>query len=59
MIEVLLVLFTGLLAFMSADYTLARAKVEDPKRAVIAAIFAVLLVVVAGVLALGRVINFS
>lgn len=57
MAEILSVVFTGLLAFSSADYTLGRAQVSDPLRVVVAAVFAVLLVFVAGVLGLADVIQ--
>lgn len=55
--EFLAVVLTGLLSFMSMDYTLGRATVKDPVRVVIAAIFAVILVVVAGVFGLAEVID--
>lgn len=57
MSEFLQIALTALLGFMSADYTLRRATVKDPLRAIIAAVFAVLLVVIAGVLGLGKVIG--
>jgi hypothetical protein len=58
-------ILTALLAFMVADYTLSRLVsgnppkplVGDVLRAVIAAVFAVLLVVIAGVLILKDIIN--
>ena len=50
-------LLTGLLAFSVADYTLGRARVSDPVCVVVAAVFAVLTVVLAGVLALTDIVN--
>ena len=50
-------LLTALLAFSAADYTLGRALVKDPVRAVVAALFAILLVVLVGVLGLTDVVN--
>jgi hypothetical protein len=44
--EVLNIIFWALLSFMVADYALGRATVKDPLRAVIAAVFAVLFVLV-------------
>lgn len=44
--EVLTFIFYLVLSFMAADYTLGRATVKDPLRAVIAAVFAVLFVLV-------------
>lgn len=44
--ELIDIVFWGLLAFMVADYALGRAKVKDVLRAVVAAVFAVLFVVV-------------
>lgn len=55
--ELFSVLLTGLLAFSAADYTLGRARVSDPLRVVLAAVFAVLLVVLAGVLGLVGVVD--
>jgi len=57
MAEVLEVVLTALFAFHVADYALGRALVNDPLRAVVAAVFSVLLVVVAGVLSLADVIS--
>lgn len=56
MTDLFSVLLTGLLAFSAADYTLGRALVRDPVRVVLAALFAVLLVVLAGVLGLAQVL---
>ena len=55
--EVLQFLFTALLAFASADYTLGRAQVSDPIRVVVAALFAVVLTLLVGALGLARVFN--
>lgn len=44
--ELLTIIFYGVLAFTAMDYTLARATVKDPVRAVIAAVFAVLFIVI-------------
>lgn len=44
MSEIFTVLFIAVLAFASADYTLARTTVKDPARAIVAAVFAVLVV---------------
>ncbi|CAN5693672.1 hypothetical protein BH23PAT2_BH23PAT2_08280 [soil metagenome] len=54
--EIFSIGLTVLLAFMVADYALGRALVRDPIRAVIAGVFAVLLVILAGVFALGSVV---
>ena len=43
--EVLDIAFWLVLSFMAMDYTLGRATVKDPIRAVVAAVFAVLFVV--------------
>jgi hypothetical protein len=43
--HVLTIIFWFVLAFTAADYTLARATVKDPLRAVIAAVFALLFVI--------------
>ncbi len=59
MSEIFSVALTILLAFMSADYALARARVTDPLKVVIAIVFAVLLVIVAGTLTLVDVIDLS
>jgi len=40
------IIFWAVLSFMAMDYTLGRMTVRDPFRAVIAAVFAVLIVVV-------------
>lgn len=42
--EFLSIIFYGVLAFSAMDYTLGRATIKDPLRAVIAAVFAVLFV---------------
>lgn len=42
--EFLSIVFYGVVAFTAMDYTLGRATVKDPLRAVIAAIFAILFV---------------
>lgn len=42
--EVLNVIFWAVLSFAAMDYTLARATVKDPLRAVLAALFALLVV---------------
>lgn len=55
--ELFSVVLTALLAFMVADHALARGQVADPLRAVIASIFAVLLVLVSGALVLADVID--
>lgn len=54
--DFVLVVFTALLAFSSADYTLNRATVNDPVRVIVATIIAVVVVLV-GVLSLVDVIN--
>lgn len=55
--DLLAVLVTGLLSFMVSDYALGRALVKDPLRAVIAAVFAVLVVFALGVLGFREVID--
>lgn len=57
--EFFAVLLTGLLAFMSADYALGRATVKEPIRIIVAVVFALLLVVVAGVLGLTDVVSLD
>lgn len=44
--EFLTIVFWLVLSFMAMDYTLGRATVKDPLRAVLAAVFAVLFVLV-------------
>lgn len=55
--EILEVILTALFAFHVSDYALGRAQVSDPLRAVVSAIFALLVVVVAGVLGLSDVVD--
>lgn len=55
--EALSVVFTGLLAFVALHYTLAVAAVKEPLNSVISAVFAILLVVLVGVLGLTDVVN--
>ena len=51
------VVLTGLLAFVSAHYTLTVAQVKDPVKIIVATVFALLLVLAAGVLLLTEVID--
>lgn len=44
--EFLTLVFWLVLSFMAADYTLGRATIKDPLRAVLAAVFAVLFILV-------------
>jgi hypothetical protein len=55
--EILSVLFTGILAFASTHYTLAVATVKEPLNSVISAVFAVLVVVIAGAIALAEIVT--
>ncbi len=55
--EFLAVVFTGLVAFMAGHYTLTVATVKEPVKSVVSAVFAVILIIVAGALALMEVVS--
>lgn len=57
--EFMAAVLTGLLAFMAMDYALTRATVKDPWKIVASVVFALLLVVVVGVLGLTDVVSLD
>ena len=57
MIEFLAITFTGFLSFMSLHYILALCQVREPIRSIVAVLYAVILVVIAGCLQLADVID--